>query len=164
MTLATQPLRDEHKELMPLLERVRAAADGMESGDGAMAAVDSAYDFLSAHLLAHAQAEEAALYPVVCRVMGSPDATKTMQVDHKEIKRLTEELGQIRTRVSGGRPSAEQARDLRRVLYGLYALVGVHFVKEESVYLPLLDSRLSVEEARSMYADMEAAAARAMHG
>jgi hemerythrin-like domain-containing protein len=161
MALVTQPLRDEHRELLPLLERVREAADGIESGSAAMEAVDSAYKFLSAHLLPHATAEEAALYPVVARVMGSPDATKTMQVDHAEVKRLTEELGEIRTQISDPGPSPSQARDLRRVLYGLYTLVGVHFAKEESVYLPLLDSRLSAEEARSMFEDMEAAAARA---
>lgn len=161
MTLVTQPLRDEHRELLPLLERVRAAADGIGSGSASMEAVDSAYEFLSAHLVPHALAEEAALYPVVARIMGSPDATKTMEVDHAEVRRLTEELGKMRTQVSDGGPSAEQARDLRRVLYGLYALVGVHFAKEESVYLPLLDSRLSAEDARSMFDDMEAAANRA---
>jgi hemerythrin-like domain-containing protein len=161
MTLVTQPLRDEHRELLPLLERVRVAADGIGSGSTSMEAVDSAYEFLSKHLVPHALAEEAALYPVVARMMGSPDATKTMEVDHAEVKRLTEELGTIRNQIADGGPSTEQARDLRRVLYGLYTLVGVHFAKEESVYLPLLDSRLSAEEARSMFEDMEAAANRA---
>jgi hemerythrin-like domain-containing protein len=159
MTAVTQPLRDEHRELLPLLERVREAADSIESG--AMQAVDSAYEFLSAHLVPHALAEEAALYPVVARIMGSPDATKTMEVDHAEVRRLTEELRGIRTQISDGAPSVEQARDLRRVLYGLYTLVGVHFSKEERVYLPLLDSHLSAEEARSMFEEMEAAANRA---
>jgi hemerythrin-like domain-containing protein len=161
MALVTQPLRDEHREPLPLLERVKKAADSVESGSAAMQAVDSAYEFLCAHLVPHALAEEAALYPVVARIMGSPDATKTMEVDHAEVRRLTDELGGIRTQISDGAPSAEQARDLRRVLYGLYTLVGVHFAKEESVYLPLLDGHLSAEEARSMFEDMEAAANRA---
>lgn len=161
MPLVTQPLRDEHRELLPLLERVRIAADRIGSGSTSMEAVDSAYEFLSEHLVPHALAEEAALYPVVARVMGSPDATKTMEVDHAEVRRLTEELHGIRTQISDGVPSGEQARDLQRVLYGLYTLVGVHFAKEESVYLPLLDSHLSAEEARSMFEDMEAAVNRA---
>jgi hemerythrin-like domain-containing protein len=162
MTAVTQPLRDEHRELLPLLERVREAADSI--GSGAMQAVDSAYEFLSAHLVPHALAEEAALYPVVARIMGSPDATKTMEVDHAEVRRLTEELRGIRTQISDGAPSAEQARDLRRVLYGLYTLVGVHFQKEESVYLPLLDGSLTPEEAKAMFEEMEAAANRAKQG
>jgi hypothetical protein len=44
------------------------------------------------------------------------------------------------------------------VLYGLYALVKVHFAKEEEVYLPLLDARLQPREAREMFAGMEEAA------
>jgi hemerythrin-like domain-containing protein len=164
MTAVTQPLRDEHRELLPLLEKVREAADAVDEGATVTNAMESAYEFLSAHLVPHALAEEAALYPVVARIMGSPAATKTMEVDHAEVRRLTEELRGIRTQISDGAPSAEQARDLRRVLYGLYTLVGVHFQKEESVYLPLLDGSLTPEEAKAMFEEMEAAANRAKQG
>ena len=51
-----------------------------------------------------------------------------------------------------------QIRSLRQVLYGLYALVKVHFAKEEEVYLPLLDARLSAAEAHQMFEAMETAA------
>jgi hypothetical protein len=51
--------------------------------------------------------------------------------------------------------------DLRRVLYGLYALVAVHFAKEEEVYLPLLDARLTTEEVAALFRDMETAAGEA---
>jgi iron-sulfur cluster repair protein YtfE (RIC family) len=50
---------------------------------------------------------------------------------------------------------------LRRVLYGLYTLVKVHFAKEEEIYLPLLDSKLTAEEAHAMFEAMEAAAREA---
>ena len=50
---------------------------------------------------------------------------------------------------------------LRRVLYGLYALVKVHFAKEEEVYLPLLDARLAEGEAHAMFEAMEAVAKEA---
>jgi len=43
--------------------------------------------------------------------------------------------------------SESQQQALRRVLYGLYAVVTVHFAKEEEVYLPILDARLTREEA-----------------
>ncbi|MDO8586962.1 MAG: hemerythrin domain-containing protein [Armatimonadota bacterium] len=164
MPLVTQPLRDEHKELLPLLEQVKMAADAVGGGASAAEALDRAYRFLAEHLLPHAEAEEAALYPVVGRIMGSPDATKTMQVDHAKVGHLTEELRQLREQLADQTPSAEQARELRRVLYGLYTLVKVHFAKEEDVYLPLLDSHLTAEEARTMFDAMEAAAQRAKQG
>jgi iron-sulfur cluster repair protein YtfE (RIC family) len=50
---------------------------------------------------------------------------------------------------------------LQRVLYGLYALVKVHFAKEEEVYLPILEERLTAGEAAKMFAAMESAASHA---
>ncbi|MBI2765883.1 MAG: hypothetical protein HYX53_08230 [Chloroflexi bacterium] len=49
----------------------------------------------------------------------------------------------------------------RRLLYGLYAVIKVHFAKEEEVYLALLDEALPPDEAADMFAAMEAAAATA---
>ena len=54
-----------------------------------------------------------------------------------------------------------QIKELRRVLYGLYALVKVHFAKEEEIYLPLLDARLTPEDAHRMFEEMEMAAQEA---
>jgi iron-sulfur cluster repair protein YtfE (RIC family) len=44
------------------------------------------------------------------------------------------------------------------VLFGVYGLVKVHFAKEEEVYLPILDQRLTPEAAQEMFERMEAAA------
>jgi hypothetical protein len=93
--------------------------------------------------------------------MGASDATATMSRDHVEVGRLTEELTRLRDRLAGNAPGDADAAALRRLLYGLYALVRVHFAKEEEVYLPLLDARLNADEAHSMFEAMEAAAARA---
>ncbi len=56
-----------------------------------------------------------------------------------------------------------QAQSLRRVLYGVYALLKVHFAKEEEVYLPILDRWLTPESAQQMFESMEAAAHQAKH-
>jgi iron-sulfur cluster repair protein YtfE (RIC family) len=113
---------------------------------------------LQAHLIPHAQAEEAALYPVVARLMGAPNGTATMTRDHVEVGRLTDELGALR---AAWDDSAANRIEARRLLYGLYALLRVHFAKEEEIYLPLLDERLSAEEAQAMFAAMEEAAGTA---
>ncbi len=47
---------------------------------------------------------------------------------------------------------------MRRILFGLYALVKVHFAKEEEIYLPLLDARLTEKGAAAMFEAMEQAA------
>lgn len=160
----TQPLREEHKELLPHIEALRAAADAIDEADGeeVRQKVDAAYLFLATHLVPHALAEDRALYPVVQKVMGSTDATKTMSRDHVEVVTLIEQLKSARGSMGGESLTADQARELRRVLYGLYALVKVHFAKEEEIYLPLLDERLSAGDAKAMFDAMEAAAHEAI--
>lgn len=160
MAMPTQPLREEHRELFPHVEQLRLAADqvGEDSSEATLRAVDEAHGFLVEHLIPHAQAEEAALYPVVGRAMGAPEATATMRRDHAEIGRLAEELGALRARLATGAVDETLQRALRRVLYGLHALVALHFAKEEEIYLPLLDARLKTTEAAALFQDMEAAA------
>jgi iron-sulfur cluster repair protein YtfE (RIC family) len=163
MALLTQPLRDEHRELLPHVEVLRTVADsaGDTSTQALRAGVDEAYEFLAHHLIPHAQAEEQALYPVVGKVLGAPGATATMSRDHVEVGRLTQELESLRPHLSGATASADAVQAIRRVLYGLYALVKVHFAKEEEVYLPQLDAGLSPAEAQHMFEAMEAAAKEA---
>jgi len=160
MASITQPLRDEHKELYPHVESLRLAGDAVNESltSSAHAKIEDVYNFLTRQLLPHAQAEEKALYPIVQKVMGAAQATATMSRDHVEVERLTQELGSLRVHKSQLSITFDQTRALRRVLYGLYALVKVHFAKEEEIYLPLLDSKLTAEEARTMFENMEAAA------
>lgn len=160
----TQPLREEHQELFPHVDRIRQVAELI--GEAPLAdirdGVAEAYDFLAHHLKPHAEAEDAALYPVVQKILGSPDATKTMSRDHVEVGRYIAELETLRDNL-GRELSTAQIKDLRRVLYGVYGLVKVHFAKEEEVYLPILDRHLTPEYAREMFEAMEAAAHQAKH-
>ena len=160
MATLTQPLRDEQKELMPQVKTLQLAGDGIHEvlAPSDRALIDKAYTFLTHHLIPHAHAEEKALYPVVRKVMGSEHATATMSRDHTEVERLTAELGLLRSKITGTKITLKQADALRGVLYGLYAIVNLHFAKEEEVYLPLLDAQLKPEEAQAMFAAMEAAA------
>jgi iron-sulfur cluster repair protein YtfE (RIC family) len=158
MNTLTQPLRDEHEELMPHIERILEVATSIPEAslEQLRAGVDGVYEFLADHLLPHAQAEDAALYPTVQKVLGSPDATRTMSRDHVEVGRYIDELAVLRMDLS-----PENFKALQRVLYGLYALVKVHFAKEEEVYLPILEARLTPDEAKEMFEAMEQAASQA---
>lgn len=164
MTPRTQPLRDEHKELLPHIERLRTVADsiGMVPIESVRRGVDEAYTFLTDQLTPHAQAEERVLYPTVGRLMGAAEATATMSQEHTAIHRSTQELGTLRLHLSDASSlSASEEQALRRVLYGLYALVKEHFAKEEEIYLPFLDTRLTAQEALQMFEALEMAAQEA---
>ena len=163
MANLTQPLRDEHQELYTHVEMLRLAGDAVYESltSLAHARIEEAYNFLTRELLPHAQAEEKALYPIVQKAMGAEMATATMSRDHVEVARLTEQLGTLRVHKSQLSITFDQAMALRRVLYGLYAVVKLHFAKEEEVYLPLLDAKLTADEAHTMFEKMEAAAQEA---
>ncbi len=162
-TPVTQPLRDEHRELMPQVESLQSLADAVtpQSPSTVANAVDQASSFLDGHLLIHAQAEEQVLYPVVAKAMGAPMATATMRRDHVEVARFADALRGLRAGLPGAETSEETARRVRRLLYGLYALLKVHFAKEEEVYLPLLDAQLTPQGAKKLFEAMEAAAGEA---
>lgn len=165
MITITQPLHDEHQELFPHVEHILQIAEiiGAAKISEIRNGIEEVYDFLAYHLVPHAQAEDEALYPIVQKALGSADATKTMSRDHVEIGRYIGELAILKNGLASESLTDAQAGSLRRVLYGLYALVKVHFAKEEEVYLPILDQRLSPEAANDMFEAMEAAAHKAKY-
>jgi len=165
MNTLTQPLRDEHKELFPSVDRIREVAEliGNASITELQEGITEVYNFLAAHLKPHAEAEEAALYPVVQQILGSLDATKTMSRDHVEVGNYIEELASLKKNMNGAELTLVQAQSLQRVLYGVYALVKVHFAKEEEIYLPILDQHLTPESAQEMFEAMEDSAHKAKH-
>lgn len=164
MTLLTQPLRDEHAEILPRIDQLREVADsvGRLSQDALLKDVASVHEFLSGHLVAHAEAEEEALYPAVGEVCGAVEVTATMSREHQMIGDMIVELGDVRRRAEETGPDDDTERDLRRLLYGLHAVVKAHFAKEEEVLLPLLDERLTPERADQMFDRLHRAARSAL--
>lgn len=161
MTLLTQPLRDEHRELLPHLDALQSLADaiGEAPASDIVKRLDDILAFLADHLLVHAQAEEQVLYPAVAEVMGAPGTTATMRRDHVAIHQMISDLQALRRHLDSAHLTPTDERDLRRLLYGLHAVVQVHFAKEEEVFLPALDAGLTPDKAHSLFAAMEHAAA-----
>jgi hemerythrin-like domain-containing protein len=159
MASITQTLRDEHRELYRQIELLRQTADVINESLTTQAhdRIELSYSFLTRQLTAHAKAEELALYPMVQQIMGSELSTATMVRDHLEVARLTDELGSLRVHPSTLTVTSIQAAALRRVLYGLFALLKLHLAKEEEIYLPLLDSKLTADDAQAMFAKMKTA-------
>ncbi len=148
MTLL-QPIRDEHRELVPEIEKLRLVANrvGAISPAELRWELEQVHEFLAHHLIPHARAEDEVLYPAVARAMGSEQATETMSRDHAEVVHLTEELAALREGLAMGREPKTLDFSIRRVLYGLHAILLLHFAKEEEIYLPLLERRLASGEA-----------------
>lgn len=146
----TQPIRDEHSELLPHIENLRRLGDAAcTSDDNLESLLKRSVEFLQEHLLIHAGAEERVLYPHVAELMGTSTATATMSRDHVEVERRTAELANT--------PASDRAA-VARLAYALHAIVSLHFAKEEEVYLALMDAEMSVDDVAALYQRMETAA------
>ncbi len=155
----TDPLRREHAELLPRIGDLDVVASSLgEWHSGNASRLAATVEFLRGHLVPHARAEEAVLYPAIERIMGAPGATDTMKADHVEIVRRITQLASSVEAVGAGTATALQIEQLRAQLYGLSAIVHLHFAKEEDVLLPILDARMAAGDAEQMFTLMHAAA------
>jgi hypothetical protein len=105
-----------------------------------MTAVYGALRLLTDEIGPHEADEDRLLYPVIAEALGGADPTGTMSRAHAEIARLTAQLAIVVDRVTDGVPVARDVRDLQRLLYGLYALLELHFAQEDENFLSLADA------------------------
>ena len=157
MATLPQRVRDEHRELIARIELLRTVADSIGSAttESIREGVGQAYSFLIHQLIPHAQAEEQVWYPTVGRLLRAVEATETMSRDHLEVIRLTEELEALRLHLFYTPVSESDEQALRRVLYGLYAIIKLHLAKEEEIYLPILEARLPASEVNGLVEAMQ---------
>ena len=132
---------EEHRLLTPVRTAVRDAADALASGvtPTADAAVRRAYQLVQGQLLPHERAEEHELYPLVAKLLGNPDSTVTMSRGHAEIERLVRRLARYLSDTEAIEPG--EVDDLRATLYGLDAVLTLHFAQEEQGYFALVTDR-----------------------
>jgi hypothetical protein len=130
----------EHVSLGPRLGQLRDVADelGNSRPGEALARVRAVYTFLVDELLPHEEAEEAELYPALAPVLGGADPTGAMSRTHVEIATQVRRLGRILDAVGAEGAVVDDLNDLRQVLYGLHAILRLHFSQEEEGYFSLL--------------------------
>ena len=129
----TEPFRREHEELKVHIDHVAQAARELPrlSPEERETVVERILGFLRDTLVPHARAEEEVLYPEWARLLGFPDAAAPMVHDHEAIVARIDALE---------RADADDVDTLQELLYGLHALIAVHFSKEEDLQLPVFDA------------------------
>ncbi len=138
----------EHEQLRSGLERLREAADALDESpsEAALQAVRDVHRFLVEQILPHEAAEDRELYPVLDHALGGEDPTGTMSRTHAEISHLARRLGVLLLELTPDGADRTDAQELRRVLYGLYAILRLHFVQEEEAYF----SRVEEDATRDL--------------
>ncbi|MET0577082.1 MAG: heavy metal translocating P-type ATPase, partial [Ilumatobacteraceae bacterium] len=136
-----------HEVLRPGLDQLRQAADaiGEIPDPDALRAARDVHRFLVGDIAPHEQAEDSILYPVFTRVLGGTDPTATMSRGHAEIAHLTQRIGTLLDEIDPQAPNHEDLLELRRTLYGLHAVLVLHFAQEDESYLSLADEQLMAQ-------------------
>lgn len=129
-----ETLREQHREFVSSTEAIRQVADSI--GEMPLAVlrdgICEVYQSLVRRLIPHAMAEDQApLAQVTGRVGDANAVTDPLTREHLEIAQLIGELDALRWELAYPLITSLQEQALRRVLYGLYALMKVHVVGEE---------------------------------
>jgi heavy metal translocating P-type ATPase len=129
-------LTEEHARMTDLLARLRAVADllTVPPPPAIASALAEIAALLRERLLPHERVDERDLYPDLALRLGGDDPLASMHRAHGEIQRLGGRLLSIIAALPEGGPDDPATMELRRVLYGLEAILRLHIAEENEVF------------------------------
>ncbi len=135
-----QVAHEHHERILAHVDRMPEMADALlsASADDVRAGVISTAEFLNGTLLPHVDAAERSVYPELERMFQNRHSMRPMRNEHDEIRRLVGEYGNLSADLREGRVTLGRGLALRRVIFGLYALLKVHLA-EEDAYLRIIE-------------------------
>jgi hypothetical protein len=131
-----QGLASAHRSLKPHIGELAALAARLDSlpPHEARAQLEQVREMLERELLPHEREEQHTAFPVLGRMLADEDPTGPLIQTHHEIQRLARLFGRLVAQLPAEGPGPEDLRDLRRTLYGLNAILTLHFAQEEELY------------------------------
>jgi soluble P-type ATPase len=135
-------LRAHHDAVLPEVEQIRAVADALSSDAVDLAPARRLLERLETTLLPHEREDEQLLVPLVSRALGGSDATAALSRTHAEIEHQVGRLRRLLEDVEAG-ADEEDVVELRRLLYGLYAVLRLHNAQEEEGAFALVPAQSS---------------------
>jgi hypothetical protein len=114
-----------------------ADALDMQSPSEGLRSLHEIEGFLVEEILPHEANDERVIYPQMDEILPGEDPLATMSRGHREIFHLVEVFQrQVADLPAKGIEPAD-ITDLRRTLYGLHAILRLHFDQEEELYASL---------------------------
>ncbi len=133
-------LEIEHLALRPHLDDLRQVADRLDTGQPrTIEEVRLLHRWLVDDVLPHERREDTQLYPRLARVLGGSDPTGTLSRGHVEIEHHVYRLGRLVADIGDEPAEPDDIIEIRRVLYGLHAVLVLHFAQEEEGVFPLIE-------------------------
>ncbi len=124
-------LRAEHDAVLPDVEQIRAVADGLSTGVADLDPARRLLERLETTLVPHEREDELLLLPLVSRALGNTDSTAALSRTHAEIEHQVERFRRLLGHLEPESVEEEDLVELRRLLYGLYAVLRLHNAQEE---------------------------------
>jgi heavy metal translocating P-type ATPase len=90
-------------------------------------------------ILPHEEAEERMLFPSLGRALGGHDPTAGLSRAHQEITHRVSQLGSFIDEAAERPLDDAERNEVRRMLYGLHAILKLHTAQEDEEYLALDD-------------------------
>ncbi len=134
-------LKVEHDAVLAVVEQIRAVADTLSTQNCDLVPAHTLLVRLEGELLPHERADEARLLPLVDRALGSSDTTAAMSRTHAEIEHQVSRLRRLLSDLDNDNVLPEDVVELRRLLYGLYAVLRLHNAQEEEGAFSLVPAR-----------------------
>jgi heavy metal translocating P-type ATPase len=134
----SRQLRLEHRQLQTGIDGLRAVADGLDRMPTAELhrAISEVDRFVREELIPHELTEDRDVYPLLAGATDE-DSTGPLRHTHREIVRLGRLLSAAVDTLDGP-IEPDELVVLRRLLYGLHAVITLHNAQEEEAY-SLLD-------------------------
>lgn len=153
----SRELRADHDELMPRLQMIGEAADRLDDlpRDEALVVLQDLETLLLEEILPHEEDDERRIYPEIEGVLGGADPLQSMSRAHREIFHLTDRYCRIVDEITASGPDAADLQELRRLLYGLHAILRLHFDQEEELYASLDEEYAGHVADRSLQASRD---------
>jgi heavy metal translocating P-type ATPase len=124
-------LKAEHDAMLVVVEEIRSVADTLSRQNCDLEPAHLLLDRLEGELVPHERADEELLVPLVGRALGGSDTTAAMSRTHAEIEHQVSRLRRLLTGLDNYTVQPEDVVELRRLLYGLYAVLRLHNAQEE---------------------------------
>jgi iron-sulfur cluster repair protein YtfE (RIC family) len=124
-------LHVEHDAVRDVVAECRRVADALSEQRPRLAAARELLGRIDSELLPHERNEEQLLLPLVDRALRSTDATAALSRTHAEIEHQAGRLRRMLVDLDDATAEEEDVIELRRLLYGLYAILTLHNAQEE---------------------------------
>lgn len=151
-----QVAHDHHERILAKVNVIPELADALLTAPAEVVRPQLAdlHAFLVGTLLPHIDAAERSLYPELERMFQNRHSMRPMRREHDEIRKLVGDFAEASAEARDGRLTLGKSLALRRVMFGLYALLKVHLA-EEDAYLRIVDRGAGDEMGEVIAAALE---------